>query len=84
MAQSRFSEIDPEYDNSTPFRFCIVRGSINSFKYTYQNHHSQVNGISPGLVPKSCEPRREKTGLRGFRPGLTQTDLYSHESRLEA
>ena len=30
----------------------------------------------------SIEPRREKTGLRGFRPGLTQTDLYSHRSRL--
>ena len=30
------------------------------------------------------EPRREKTGLWGFRPGLTQTDLYSHRSRLEA
>ena len=24
------------------------------------------------------EPRGEETGLRGFRPGLTQTDLYSH------
>ena len=24
------------------------------------------------------EPRSEKTGLRGFRPGLTQTGLYSH------
>ena len=30
------------------------------------------------------EPRREKTGLRGFRPGLTQTNLYSHRSRLDA
>ena len=30
------------------------------------------------------EPRREKTGLQCFRPGLTQTDLYSHRSRLEA
>ena len=30
------------------------------------------------------EPRREKTGLRGFRPGPTQTGLYSHRSRLEA
>ena len=30
------------------------------------------------------EPRREKTGLRVFRPGLTQTSLYSHRSRLEA
>ena len=24
------------------------------------------------------EPRCEKTGLRGFRPGPTQTGLYSH------
>ena len=24
------------------------------------------------------EPRSEKTGLRGFRPGPTQTGLYSH------
>ena len=24
------------------------------------------------------EPRSEKTGLRGFRPGLTQTGLYNH------
>ena len=38
-------------------------------------------------VPVDClllyEPRHEKTGLRGFQPGLTQTDLYSHRSRLE-
>ena len=33
---------------------------------------------------KLNEPRREKTGLRGFRPGPTQTDLYSHRSGLEA
>ena len=30
------------------------------------------------------EPRREKTGLRGFLPGLTQTGLYSDRSKLEA
>ena len=30
------------------------------------------------------EPRCEKTGLRGFRPGLTQTWLYSHRKWLEA
>ena len=30
------------------------------------------------------EPRSEKTGLRGFRPGPTQTGLYSHKRRLEA
>ena len=32
----------------------------------------------------SYEPRREKTGLRGFRPGPTQTDLYKLRKELEA
>ena len=30
------------------------------------------------------EPRSEKTGLRGFRPGPTQTGLCSHRRWLEA
>ena len=30
------------------------------------------------------EPRPEKTGLGGFRPGLTQTRLYNHRRWLEA
>ena len=30
------------------------------------------------------EPRCEKTGLRGFRPGPTQTGLCSHRRCLEA
>ena len=30
------------------------------------------------------EPRSEKTGLWGFRPGPTQTRLYSHRRWLEA
>ena len=30
------------------------------------------------------EPRCEKTGLRGFRPGPTQTGPCSHRRRLEA
>ena len=29
------------------------------------------------------EPRREKAGLRGFRPGLAQTQLYRHRRCLE-
>ena len=29
------------------------------------------------------EPRCEKTGLRGFRPGQTTTGLYSHRRWLE-
>ena len=30
------------------------------------------------------EPRREKTGLRGFRPGLTQTGLCKLRKELDA
>ena len=30
------------------------------------------------------EPLHEKTNNLGFRPGLTQTDLYSHRRKLEA
>ena len=36
------------------------------------------------LLPTLCEPRREKTGLRGFRPGPTQTGLYKLRKELEA
>ena len=43
--------------------------------------HSGVGFLVTFLILN--ESRLEKTGLRGFRPGLTQTDLYSHRSRLE-
>ena len=43
---------------------------------------SEIPAVS--LSCKLNEQRREKTGLRGFRQGLTQTDLYSHRSGLEA
>ena len=36
----------------------------------------------PGL--SLFEPRCEKTGIRGFRPGRTQTGLHSHRRWLEA
>ena len=34
-------------------------------------------------TPMQYEPRSEKTGLRGFRPGPTQTWLYSHRKWIE-
>ena len=36
------------------------------------------------LINTLNEPRCEKTGLRDFRPGPTQTRLYSHRIWLEA
>ena len=35
-------------------------------------------------IENEFEPVCEKTNNLGFRPGLTQTGLYSHRSRLEA
>ena len=40
--------------------------------------------IVQGITCSIYEPRREKTGLRGFRPGPTQTDLYQLRKELEA
>ena len=53
--------------------------------FSYQYFHSPTIFIKslfscPGLF----EPRREKTGLRGFRPGPTQTGLYKLRKELEA
>ena len=36
------------------------------------------------LIGSISEPHREKTGLRGFRPGPTQTGLYKLRKELEA
>ena len=42
---------------------------------------SKVSGCP---IIKELEPRCEKTGLRGFLPGPTQTRLYNHTRWLEA
>ena len=36
------------------------------------------------IIPLLNEPHCEKTSLGGFRPGPTQTRLYSHRRWLEA
>ena len=43
---------------------------------TYQGHI--IVRIRDHLNPEHMRPRCEKTGLRGFRPGPTQTRLCSH------
>ena len=51
------------------------------------SRHSTVHSGVKGFICSSCEksntgkgiePRSEKTGLRGFRPGPTQTGLRNH------
>ena len=61
--------------------------SILGIEMTYNEpsrFEPKLNMTTRWKIIGSYEPRREKTGLRGFRPGLTQTGLYSHRSRLEA
>ena len=53
----------------------LIRGSDN-----FYTNLLRTTDKNKGLF----EPRREKTGLRNFRPGLTQTGLCSYRSRLEA
>ena len=49
-----------------------------------QNMHDLLLCWSTEDTKMENEPRREKTGLRGFRPGPTQTGLYKLRKELEA
>ena len=58
-------------------------------RFFHNLHYSQPCQYHISLILVLCQsftnrPRSEKTGLRGFRPGPTQTGLYSHRRRLEA
>ena len=46
--------------------------------------HVSNDLVGLGKIIEEHEPPSEKTGLRGFRPGPTQTMLYSHRRWLEA
>ena len=53
----------------------IVLSILQNSKYKGTDHLCKYS---------TDEPRQEKTGLRDFGPGPTQTGLYSHRGRLEA
>ena len=46
--------------------------------------HNEPHGRKTNNVAFAYEPRHKKTGLWGFRPGPTQTGLYSDRRWLEA
>ena len=46
--------------------------------------HKLSQLFSKGTAVSTFEPCRKKTGLQGFRPGPTQTRLYSHRRWLGA
>ena len=55
-----------------------VWGLYIRFTSTYLNCENQVSERKDNeeRMERINEPRSEKTGLRGFRPGPTQTGLY--------
>ena len=63
-----------------------VPGQSRQDKFRQTQHQQQTDdkvSVTSGMLPL-YESRGEKTGLWGFQPGLLQTSLYSHSSRLEA
>ena len=66
-----------ECHNKITQSFLITQRKRNCFKLKQQKFEYSI-------AEKPIEPRCEKTGLRGFRPGPTQTRLYSYRRWLEA
>ena len=80
-------------DQRLYFLFLVQSLYFLNPKFQAPSHHLWLySPVCVGSGQKTCfletqlifEPRSEKTGLRGFRPGLTQTGLYSHRRWLEA
>ena len=69
----------------------VVQFRLNVFACFKANHNFSlcmhkydINFPVLGHYKETIEPCSEKTGLRGFRPGRTQTRLYSNRRWLEA
>ena len=54
---------------------------IPAFFFADLGNFTQLTATTTDIVN---EPRHEKTCLRGFRPGKTQTGLLSYRDKLEA
>ena len=52
--------------------------ALYDYCITSPNAQMFVLLLKDKIVSAPYEPRSEKIGLRGFRPGLTQTGLYRH------
>ena len=72
-------ELTVEMDQTAPTGVRLIRGL---HCWTVCLHLSVSVSLFERL--QQYEPHRKKTGLRGFRRGLTQTGLYSYRRWLEA
>ena len=67
--------------------FCHFFQSLNLVNFGLKPENITRYGqdeTQPSFLVRTYEPRSEKTGLRGIRPGPTQTGLYNHNKWLEA
>ena len=62
----------------------MIETPLNPGKIAFERQNKKDVFLGTEKVHVLSEPRREKTGLLCFRPGLTKTGVYSHRSRLEA
>ena len=90
-SQHFFSHVRMELLISTVWSNCVLLKGITwycRFKLNPGPFSSEFDALStitsPHTLGLEYEPRREKTGLRGFRPGQTQTGLYKLRKELEA
>ena len=70
------------YDDVSTWAAKYIRNKIYEFKPGPDRYFTL--GLPTGLYFIAHLPRCEKTVLRGFLPGPTQTGLYSHRRWLEA
>ena len=64
---------------------CTISPYLLQVTFDVFSDKCSSNDICLDTVSRNViEPRCEKTGLRGFRPGPTQTRLYNHTRWLEA
>ena len=69
------------------WNMCLSLGMIFKSLLLFANDRVSYYNFSVFKVFEDSVPfelRREKTGLRGFRPGPTQTGLYKLRKELEA
>ena len=64
--------------------FADRRRAVNGERIHTRYYKLPQGGLLRNSAVRIIEPRSEKTSLRGFRPGPTQTGLYNHRRWLEA
>ena len=67
--------------NNVQYVYMDMFAAIYFWEFSFVAKITKINWFT---VPKLSEPRSEKTSLRGFRPGPTQTGLCSYRRWLEA